>query len=134
MCSLASSRSSSRTSSRCSGSSPLVGSSRIRTCGLGSKATANPTRWRWPAGEVPDQAPDAVGDADALEHLGDAPGVLLARHAVQPRLELEHLAHAVLAVERDRFGQVPQLAAHLERAAQDVHAPRSVPSPDVAGK
>jgi hypothetical protein len=64
----------------------------------------------------------AVGQAHALEGRADGLLAVPAGQAVQARLELQHLLHPVLAVQRHVLGEVADALAHLHGLAHHVEA------------
>ena len=75
-----------------------------------------------PAREIPHEVAPSIRQAYLLQRLVDARRALSPGDRVEARLELEHLDDAVLAIQRDAFGQVADAPADLERVAQDVEA------------
>ena len=107
-----------------SGSSPLIGSSNTSTGGSPSMAAAIPSRCAIPSEKPPVRLRAAVGEADELEHLVDAPG----REAVAPREPEQMAARAPPGMRRACVEERADLA---ERRAQIAVAPAA--DHDLAG-
>ena len=94
----------SRTSTRPSGSSALVGSSRTTSSGRATRATARPEPLLHALGEAADPVAGAVGQADQ----GQALAPLAGRHvdAGQPDVQVEHLGGGQPRLVAEQLGQV----------------------------
>ena len=103
-----------RSDARCSGSSPVVGSSRTSSCGVPSRAWARATRRRWPPGEPADPLGRHVAEADEVEYAAHLGG---SGTAVGPLLEHGHVVDegegGETAGEAELLRLVAQPAPHL---------------------
>ena len=103
-------------SSRATGSTPEVGSSRISISGSWIIATASDRRWRMPERQRVGQrvhAPSARSKRS--RHLVDARRrSSAARHVEQPGVQLQVLPHRQLGVEREGLRHVADAAAGLD--------------------
>ena len=111
-----SSESSSRKRSRCSGSRPAVGSSRISSRGSPSSACASASRRRMPPDSARMRLPADVGEADAREHAAD---LVVARPALGVLLEDRDV---VDELERREARVEAGLLRHVAEPAPDLRA------------
>ena len=116
--------------SRATGSTPEVGSSRIRISGSWISATASDRRWRMPSGRASGQLVGHARELEPLEHQGHPGGDPLGRQAEQPRVQDEVLADGELAVEREAPGSCSRRAgASRDRCGRDRPAEQRWPRP-----
>ena len=78
--------------------------------------------------EVPDRLFGDVRDEAGLERLADARRGVAARNAAEARPVRDVLADPHLRVERERLGEVAEMALGLERPGEDVDAGQGDPS------
>ena len=120
VCRSPSSRIRSRTSRIWIGSSPEVGSSRIRMSGSWTIASASPTRWRKPRERWPRTRRSTSASRHRGDHLADRPPASRPGHVLELGPVAQVLRDAHLVVERDVLRQVADLPADLERLVEDV--------------
>ena len=111
------SRSSRRKLTRCSGSSPAVGSSSSRILGSLTIACAIPTRRTIPPDSVFIRLSARSASPTRSSARSTAAGIALARHLLQPRHVLDELARGVARVEAEALRQVADVPADLAQVA-----------------
>ena len=116
-------------SSRCTGSSPSVGSSSSTSCGSWAMAWASFTRWRWPVDMVPIGPEALLAQPDLPERVAGPAGGL----AVGEAVDLGDVADEVVGGGVGRqgvvLGGVADPLAHRGAGADRVEAEHRAASP-----
>ena len=121
-----SSISSAQKPSRAIGSTPEVGSSRIRISGLCSTATASWRRWRTPSGRLSGTSPAELAEVEPLDQLRDTGGPLLLGQMKKLGVQLQIVPHRQLGIEREGLRHVADAPAcrHAVRIDGPAEEPR----------
>ena len=127
------STSSSQKLSRATGSTPEVGSSRIRICGSCSTATASESRWRRPIGSALGQRVEVRAQAEPLDQLVDARLRLVRRQVIEARVQDQVLADASARRRARTPASCSRGCLRTSMLPASTELPNSVAVPSVGG-